>query len=170
MRLSAFSRISKLHIQISNIHICVVPGPASQDAVYKRVCTLPGLQCWIILFLSLQSSLISHPKNISHLLPLFLSDLQGPFLFLSYLILAPFNQPAGSFFPQNVPFFQADPSWPLQQVAMAAFLLSSFHSNHTLYSPLAPTEPTFFSTSPLPCHPQRQHSQNRFCHLLWLQY
>ncbi len=29
--------ISGLHIQISNIHLCIVPGPVTQDAVYKRV-------------------------------------------------------------------------------------------------------------------------------------
>ncbi len=39
------SRISKLLIQISNIHMCVVPGPASQDAVIKRKYASPGLQC-----------------------------------------------------------------------------------------------------------------------------
>jgi hypothetical protein len=27
--------IIKLHIQISELHMCVVPGPASQDAVFK---------------------------------------------------------------------------------------------------------------------------------------
>ncbi len=43
--LAAISRICKLHIQISNIHMCVVPGPASQDAVIKRVYASPGLQC-----------------------------------------------------------------------------------------------------------------------------
>jgi hypothetical protein len=32
-RLSAFTRICKLHVQISSIHMCIVPGPASQDAV-----------------------------------------------------------------------------------------------------------------------------------------
>jgi hypothetical protein len=35
----------KLHLQISNIHMCVVPGSASQDAVIKRVYTSLGLQC-----------------------------------------------------------------------------------------------------------------------------
>jgi hypothetical protein len=43
--LSAISRICKLHIQISNVHMCVVPGPASQDAVFKSVYASPGLQC-----------------------------------------------------------------------------------------------------------------------------
>ena len=43
--LAAISRICKLHIQISNIHMCVVPGPASQVAVIKRVYASPGLQC-----------------------------------------------------------------------------------------------------------------------------
>jgi hypothetical protein len=43
--LAAKLRISKLLIPISNIHICVVPGPASQDAVFKRVYASPGLQC-----------------------------------------------------------------------------------------------------------------------------
>jgi hypothetical protein len=43
--LAAKSRNSKLLIQISNIHMCVVPGPASQDAVIKRVYASPGLQC-----------------------------------------------------------------------------------------------------------------------------
>jgi hypothetical protein len=43
--LAAISRICKLHIQISNIHMYVVPGPASQDAVIKRVYASPGLQC-----------------------------------------------------------------------------------------------------------------------------
>jgi hypothetical protein len=43
--LSASSRTCKLYIQISNVHICVVPGPASQDAVFKSVYALPGLQC-----------------------------------------------------------------------------------------------------------------------------
>jgi hypothetical protein len=36
--LSANSRISKLHIQISSVHMCVVPGHASQDVVIKSVC------------------------------------------------------------------------------------------------------------------------------------
>jgi hypothetical protein len=35
----------KLHIQISELHRCVVPGPASQDAVFKRIYALLGLQC-----------------------------------------------------------------------------------------------------------------------------
>jgi hypothetical protein len=43
--LAAIPRICKLHIQISNIHMCVVPGPDSQDAVFKRVYASPGLQC-----------------------------------------------------------------------------------------------------------------------------
>ncbi len=30
------SQICKLYIQISNIHMCVVPGPTSQDAVFIR--------------------------------------------------------------------------------------------------------------------------------------
>ncbi len=43
--LSANPRICKLHTQMSNVHMCVVPGPASQVAVIKRVYSLPGLQC-----------------------------------------------------------------------------------------------------------------------------
>jgi hypothetical protein len=42
--LSANSRICKLHIQISNVHMCVVPGPTLQDAVIKCVYASPGLQ------------------------------------------------------------------------------------------------------------------------------
>jgi hypothetical protein len=38
-------RICKLHTQISNVHMCIVPGPALQDAVVKRVYASPGLQC-----------------------------------------------------------------------------------------------------------------------------
>jgi hypothetical protein len=37
--------IIKLHIQISELHMCVVPGPASQDAVFKHIYALPGFQC-----------------------------------------------------------------------------------------------------------------------------
>ncbi len=43
--LSAISRICKLHIQISNSHMCVEAGPASQDAVIKSISASPGLQC-----------------------------------------------------------------------------------------------------------------------------
>jgi hypothetical protein len=34
-----------LHIQISNRHMCVEAGPASQDAVIKSISASPGLQC-----------------------------------------------------------------------------------------------------------------------------
>jgi hypothetical protein len=34
-----------LHIQISNRHMCVEVGPASQDAVIKSISASPGLQC-----------------------------------------------------------------------------------------------------------------------------
>jgi hypothetical protein len=37
--LAGNSMICKLHIQMSNVHMCVVPVPASQDAVIKRVYT-----------------------------------------------------------------------------------------------------------------------------------
>ncbi len=37
--------ISKVHIQISELHMCVVPEPASQDAVFKRTYASPGLRC-----------------------------------------------------------------------------------------------------------------------------
>jgi hypothetical protein len=54
VHLPVFSRICKLHIKMSNIHMYVVPGPASQDAVFKRVCASPGLQCkikvWMMTF------------------------------------------------------------------------------------------------------------------------
>jgi hypothetical protein len=43
--LSINSQICKLYIQISNIHMCVVPGPASQDAVFKREYASSGLPC-----------------------------------------------------------------------------------------------------------------------------
>ncbi len=43
--LSANSRISILLIQISNVHMGIAPGPASQDAVLKLKYALPGLQC-----------------------------------------------------------------------------------------------------------------------------
>ncbi len=43
--LSTNPRICKLQTQISNVHMCVVPGLASQVAVIKRVYTSPGLQC-----------------------------------------------------------------------------------------------------------------------------
>ncbi len=43
--LSALLGICKLHIQISSVHMCVVPGPASQDAVFKRVYASPSLPC-----------------------------------------------------------------------------------------------------------------------------
>ncbi len=39
------SQICKLYILISNIHMCVVPGPASQDAVFKREYASSGLPC-----------------------------------------------------------------------------------------------------------------------------
>jgi hypothetical protein len=42
---STDSWFSKLYIQISILHMSVVPGPASQDAVFKRVLASPGLQC-----------------------------------------------------------------------------------------------------------------------------
>jgi hypothetical protein len=42
--LSALLGICKLHIQISSVHMCVVPGPDSQDAVFKRVYASPGLR------------------------------------------------------------------------------------------------------------------------------
>jgi hypothetical protein len=34
-----------LHIEISNRHMCVEAGPASQDAVIKSISASPGLQC-----------------------------------------------------------------------------------------------------------------------------
>ncbi len=37
--------IITLHIQIFELHMCIVPGPASQVAVFKRIYALPGLQC-----------------------------------------------------------------------------------------------------------------------------
>jgi hypothetical protein len=43
------SWIKKLHIQISILCMSVVPGPASQDAVFKLVYTSLALQC-ILLF------------------------------------------------------------------------------------------------------------------------
>ncbi len=43
--LSALLGICKLHIQISSVHMCVVPRPDSQDAVFKRVYASPGLPC-----------------------------------------------------------------------------------------------------------------------------
>ncbi len=43
--LVAISRICRLQIRMSNIHKCVVPGPASQDAVIECVYASPGLQC-----------------------------------------------------------------------------------------------------------------------------
>jgi hypothetical protein len=42
---STNSWLSKLYIQISILHMSVVPGPTSQDAVIKRVLASPGLQC-----------------------------------------------------------------------------------------------------------------------------
>jgi hypothetical protein len=50
--LSANSRISILHIQISNVHMGVAAGPASQDAVLKLKYASPGLQCCILPRLS----------------------------------------------------------------------------------------------------------------------
>ncbi len=38
-------KVCKLHIQISNRHMCVEAGPASQDAVIKSISASPGLQC-----------------------------------------------------------------------------------------------------------------------------
>jgi hypothetical protein len=61
--MAVISRICKLHIQISNIHMCVVPGPASQVAVIKRVFASPGLQC------SPQLIKLVTPLIWSHLLP-----------------------------------------------------------------------------------------------------
>jgi hypothetical protein len=43
--LSALFGICKLHIQISSVHMGVVPGPALQDAVFKRVYASPVLPC-----------------------------------------------------------------------------------------------------------------------------
>ncbi len=43
--LSTKSRLSIFHIQISNVHMGVAPGPASQDAVLKLKYASPGLQC-----------------------------------------------------------------------------------------------------------------------------
>jgi hypothetical protein len=47
---STNSWLSKLYIQISILHMSVVPGPASQDIVIKRVLVSPGLQCGDIQF------------------------------------------------------------------------------------------------------------------------
>ncbi len=41
--------ISKVHIQISELHMCVSPGPTSQDAVFKCTYALPGLQCTLVM-------------------------------------------------------------------------------------------------------------------------
>ncbi len=58
--LSANSRICKLYTQISNVHMCIFPGPASQDAVIKCVYASPGLQ-WSILLRR-----FSNPWSASH--------------------------------------------------------------------------------------------------------
>jgi hypothetical protein len=42
---STNSWLRKLYIQISVVHMSIVPGPASQDAVIKRVLASPSLQC-----------------------------------------------------------------------------------------------------------------------------
>ncbi len=42
---STNSWISELHIQMSKLFICVVPGPALQDAVFELVFASLGLQC-----------------------------------------------------------------------------------------------------------------------------
>ncbi len=45
---SSNSWIKKLHIQISILCMSVVPGPASQDAVFKLVYASPALQCTVV--------------------------------------------------------------------------------------------------------------------------
>ncbi len=57
---SSNSWIKKLHIQISILCLSVVPGPASQDAVFKLVYASPALQCRLVACQScLLTSLIS---------------------------------------------------------------------------------------------------------------
>jgi hypothetical protein len=43
--LATNSWISKIHIQISKLYVSVVPGPVSQDTVFKLVFASPALQC-----------------------------------------------------------------------------------------------------------------------------
>ncbi len=66
--LSANPRICKLHTQISNVHMCVVPGLASQVAVIKRVYTSPALQCIHVVdpIVALSENMFFTPGSARH--------------------------------------------------------------------------------------------------------
>ncbi len=60
------SWISKLQIQISKLYMSVVPGPASQDAVFKLVLAPLALQCEIRFETRTTSSGTSSETNELH--------------------------------------------------------------------------------------------------------
>jgi hypothetical protein len=64
--LSAFSSICNLHIQVSNIHMRIVPGPALQVAVINRVYASPGLHWRRKIWVGKVVSRLGHPNNLQN--------------------------------------------------------------------------------------------------------